>query len=86
MGVAAVCLLLMLIVAAAWWAYNRWQEAREAEAQREQSAALFILQARSQVRAKPPTMTPESANSLQPILSEGSPGGPELRRTERASR
>jgi hypothetical protein len=84
MGLAALCLLLMLIVAAAWWVLSRWREVRDAQAQREQSAAMFILQARSRMSAKPPTLTPESASGFYPTLPEGSPGGPEIRRADRS--
>lgn len=86
MGPAALCLLLMLVLAAAWWAYSRWREVRDAEAEREQSAAMFILQARSQMSAKPPTITPESPSGFYPTLPEATPSGPEIQRADRGSR
>jgi hypothetical protein len=72
MGVAALCLFLMLVVATVWWLYSRWSELRDAEASREQSAALFVLAARSQASAKMPLVTPESASGFYPTLPEGS--------------
>jgi hypothetical protein len=71
MGLAALCLFLLIVVAIAWWVYSRWSAYREAEEAREQAAAMFVVEARSQVSARTP-LTPESASSFYPTLPEGS--------------
>ena len=72
MGVAALCLFLMLVVATVWWLYRRWSELRDAEASREQSAALLVMAAQSQASAKMPMITPEASSGFYPTLPEGS--------------
>jgi hypothetical protein len=66
MVLAALCLLIL--AATGWWLYVRWSALCEAQARREEAAAaLYFLEARSQVRPGP-SLTPESASSFYPTL------------------